>query len=369
MKIIVSGGGTGGHIYPAISIANAFKINEPNCEITYIGTPNSLEANIAPSFGYKFREIDVKGFQRKISMENIKRSYKLVHSLAKVRKIISEEKPDLVIGTGGYVSGPVVMIASLMGIRTAIHEQNVFPGVTNKLLGRYANSIFLGFEEAKKYFNVNSNTNFVGNPVRVDNFSLTKQQARFKLGMSYEDTVVLSVGGSGGSKSLNKAIKDMIPQFIARDIKVVHATGNFYIDSFSDGIDMDKYKENLSIFPYIENMGIYMAAADVIICSAGAITLAEINYLGKPSIVIPKKYTAENHQEYNAHLIENAGAGFCILEDELSSELLREKLYKIIDNEEVERSMQMKSKSLSKEDPAQLIYEILTKKSDGYDRY
>lgn len=368
MKIIVSGGGTGGHIYPALSIANAFKVNDSHCEITYVGTPNSLEANIVPTYGYKFREIEVKGFQRKFSMENIKRSYKLVRSLAKVKKILNEEKPDIVIGTGGYVSGPVVMIASLMGIKTAIHEQNVFPGITNKLLGKHANNIFLGFDEAKKYFNDSNNPIFVGNPVRIDNFSITKEQARLELAIPHDKLVVLSVGGSGGSKSLNKAIKDMIPQFVAKDIMMIHSTGKFYIDSFSDGIDMDNYKENIKIFPYIENMGIYMAAADIIVCSAGAITLAEVNYLGKPSIVIPKKYTAENHQEYNAHLIENSGAGFCILEDELSAEVLREKLFKIIENKELELSMQIKSKELSKEDPAQLIYEVLMKKSDKYER-
>ncbi len=363
MKVIVSGGGTGGHIYPALSIANAFMTNNENCEVTYIGTPNSLEESIVPSYGLKFRAIEVRGFQRKLSAENIKRSYKLFLSFAEVRKILKEEKPDIVIGTGGYVSGPVVMIASLMGIKTAIHEQNVFPGITNKLLGKQVNHIFLGFEEAKDFFKSKNKPVFVGNPVRNDKFSITKEEARVQLDLPQDGFILLSVGGSGGSKSLNKSIKDMIPQFITKDVILVHATGKFYFETFVNDIAIDSYKENIKIYPYIENMGIYMAAADVIVCSAGAITLAEVNYLGKASIVIPKKYTAENHQEYNAKTIENAGAGFCILEDDLSADVLREKLYKIIQDDELKKSMEIASLNLSKENPAQMIYEILMKKS------
>lgn len=364
MKVIVSGGGTGGHIYPALSIANSFKVNNPDCEVTYIGTPNSLEESIVPSYGYKFVPIEVKGFQRKLSLENIKRSYKLISSISRVRKILKEEKPDIVIGTGGYVSGPVVMMAALMGIRTAIHEQNVFPGITNKLLGKKVNNVFLGFEEAKKFFDSKSNPVFVGNPVRNENFSMTKSEAREELNLKQESFILLSVGGSGGSKSLNKAIRDMIPQFVTKDLVVIHATGKFHYDTFAEGFNIEDYKENIKIYPYIENMGTYMAAADVIVCSAGAITLAEVNYLGKPSIVIPKKYTAENHQEYNAKTIENAGAGFCILEDELSAEVLREKLYSIMEDDKLRQAMEENSLSLSKENPAQLIYNILMKKSE-----
>jgi UDP-N-acetylglucosamine--N-acetylmuramyl-(pentapeptide) pyrophosphoryl-undecaprenol N-acetylglucosamine transferase len=256
------------------------------------------------------------------------------------------------------------MMAALMGIRTAIHEQNVFPGITNKLLGKKVNNVFLGFEEAKKFFDSKSNPVFVGNPVRNENFSMTKSEAREKLNLKQESFILLSVGGSGGSKSLNKAIRDMIPQFVTKDVVVIHATGKFHYDTFAEGFNIEDYKENIKIYPYIENMGTYMAAADVIVCSAGAITLAEVNYLGKPSIVIPKKYTAENHQEYNAKTIESAGAGFCILEDELSAEVLREKLYSIMEDDKLRQAMEENSLSLSKENPAQLIYNILMKKSE-----
>lgn len=196
----------------------------------------------------------------------------------------------------------------------------MFSGITNKLLGKKSIMYFRFFEEAKKFFDSKSNPVFVGNPVRNENFSMTKSEAREKLNLKQESFILLSVGGSGGSKSLNKAIRDMIPQFVTKDVVVIHATGKFYYDTFAEGLHIEDYKENIKIYPYIENMGTYMAA-DVIVCSAGAITLAEVNYLGKPSIVIPKKYTAENHQEYSK-TIESAGAGFCILEDELSAEVL-----------------------------------------------
>ncbi len=363
MKVVVSGGGTGGHIYPALSIANYFRSNAENCEVVYIGTPNSLEESIVPGYGYKFRSIDVRGFQRKLSIENLKRSYKLINSITKVRKILKEEKPDIVIGTGGYVSGPVVMIASMMGIRTAIHEQNVFPGVTNKILGKRVDNIFLGFEEAKKFFYSKNEPVFVGNPVRAENFSMTKSKAREKLNIKQDSFVVLSVGGSGGSGNLNNAIKDIIPEIITEDVTLIHATGKFYYDNFIGKSDIDKYQENIKIYPYIENMGMYMSATDVIVCSAGAITLAEVNYLGKPSIVIPKKHTAENHQEYNAKTIERAGAGFCILEEEFSPDILMEKLQLIMKDEKLRNSMQENSLKLSKGNSAKLIYDILMKKS------
>ena len=364
MRVVIAAAGTAGHINPGIAIANKIKREEKGSKIIFIGTTRGLENDLVPRAGYELKTINAYGLSKKISIENIKKMCKTIKGYGEAKKIISEFKPDIVIGTGGYVSGPVVMMAALMGIRTAIHEQNVFPGITNKLLGKKVNNVFLGFEEAKKFFDSKSNPVFVGNPVRNENFSMTKSEAREKLNLKQESFILLSVGGSGGSKSLNKAIRDMIPQFVTKDVVVVHATGKFHYDTFAEGFNIEDYKENIKIYPYIENMGTYMAAADVIVCSAGAITLAEVNYLGKPSIVIPKKYTAENHQEYNAKTIESAGAGFCILEDELSAEVLREKLYSIMEDDKLRQAMEENSLSLSKENPAQLIYNILMKKSE-----
>ena len=360
MKILISGGGTGGHIYPALAIADCFRKNLKDCEILYVGTPSGIEATIVPSCGYRFESIDIKGFQRKLSLENTKRTVKLLRSLSSVRKLLREFRPDIVIGTGGYVSGPVVMTASLMGIRTAIHEQNVFPGITNKILARFCDYVFLGFEDASRFFKKTKKVIYCGNPVREDKFEFTKSQAKELLDIPSDKQMILCVGGSGGSYSLNEAIKSMLPQILIRDIAIAHVTGRYLHKGFMEDIKDFTLKQYQRILAYIDDIGIYMAAADLVICSAGAITLAEVNYLGKASIVIPKKNTAENHQEYNARMIYQSGAGDFILENELSAQTLREKIYNILDNDSVRETMEQKSRDLSKKDPALIIYNTIT---------
>ncbi len=360
MKILISGGGTGGHIYPALAIADCFKKNLPDSEILYVGTSSGIESTIVPSHGYRFESIDIKGFQRKFSIENTKRTLKLLKSLSSVRKLLKEFKPDIVIGTGGYVSGPVVMSASLMGINTAIHEQNVFPGITNKILARFCDYVFLGFQDASRFFSKTKRVVYCGNPVRKDKFEFTKARSRELLGIPADKQMILCVGGSGGSYSLNEAIKNMLPQILIRDMAITHVTGRYLYNGFMEEIKEISLKEYQRILAYIDDIGLYMSAADLVICSAGAITLAEVNYLGKASIVIPKKNTAENHQEYNARMIHHAGAGDFILENELNAQILREKVYNILDNEQVREKMQEKSRGLSKKDPAGIIYDIIT---------
>lgn len=355
MKLMITGGGTGGHIYPALSIADAFKNTGKDCEIIYVGTEKGLESSVVPIYGYRFLSIDVSGFRRNLSVENIRRGWKAAHAVAKVRKILKQERPDIVIGTGGYVCGPVVMTAALMGIPTAIHEQNVFPGITNKMLYRFVDYVFLGFEQARIRFPKARNVIYSGNPIRTDQFSVTKEQARHRLGIDLSVKMIFSVGGSGGSAILNQAIAKMLPQLVIRDIALVHVSGKLHYREMMDALSTVKESPNHQIKPYIDDIADYMAAADVIIGSAGATSLAEINYLGKASIIVPKAYTAENHQEYNARMIEEAGAGYCILEKDLTVDLLREKVYAILDDDELRFQMQTKSKELSQDRPEEII--------------
>lgn len=364
MKLIIAGGGTGGHIYPALSIADKFKEKEENLEVLYIGTPNSLESKVVPSYGYRFKTIDVKGFPRKLNYESIKRSIKLLKASADVRKILKEEKPDLVIGTGGYVSGPVVMMASLMGIKTAIHEQNVFPGITNKLLSKKADFILTGFEESKKRFKYPEKTFFVGNPIRENHFKISREEAKKLLNIPESKKMIFSVGGSGGSFGLNNSIREMILNFRHDDQYIIHVTGRYHYNDFLEKLNNKSSEEYFRILPYIDDIGTYMAASDIIICSAGAITLAEVNFLGRASIVIPKANTAENHQEYNARAIEDANAGFFIKENDLNFKLLENKIREIITNKELKAKMEENSKSMSKDSPSAEVYRIIMDKID-----
>lgn len=363
MKLIVAGGGTGGHIYPALSIADKFMEKEKNLEVLYIGTPNSLESTIVPAYGYRFKTIDVKGFPRKLNKESMKRTIKLIKSLSDVRKILKEEKPDMVIGTGGYVSGPVVMVASLMGIKTAIHEQNVFPGVTNKLLSKKADYILTGFEESIKRFKYPEKSFFVGNPIRQNYFNDSREEAKESLNIPLNKKLILSVGGSGGSAGLNKAIKEMILNDKKKDYFLMHVTGRYHYKAFIESLGRKEFDDDFQILPYIDKIGTYMSASDIIICSAGAITLAEVSYLGRASIVIPKANTAENHQEYNARVVESSGAGFFVKEKDLSYDILKNKLNQIIFDEKLKAEMEKNSKLLSKSCPSEEIYNIVMRNS------
>lgn len=359
MKLMVTGGGTGGHIYPALSIADAFRRNMAECEVVYVGTEKGMESGVVPVYGYRFLSIDVSGFRRNLSVENLRRGWKAAYALMKVRKMIKEEKPDLVIGTGGYVCGPVVMTAAMMGIPTAIHEQNVFPGITNKMLHRFVDYVFLGFEKAEPRFHKAKKIIYCGNPIRTEKFNITKEEARKRLGIPEKMQMIFSMGGSGGSTSLNQAIAGMMPQLVIKGIAIVHVSGKLHYNEMMDKLKSMKESKYHQVKPYIDDIAEYMAAADIIIGSAGATSLAEINYLGKASIIVPKAYTAENHQEYNAKMIEDAGAGYCILEKDLTADLLREKVYSVLEDESCRFQMEKKSKALSKENPEDILWDYL----------
>lgn len=359
MRVIVSGGGTGGHVYPALAIIEALKKKKPSLELLYIGTQRGIESEIVPAENHPFRTIEVRGFIRKLTLENIRRLYMAQKALKDCKSIMKEFRPDLVIGTGGYVCGPVLKAAHKYGAFCVIHEQNAYPGITNKLLSREMDLVFLGFEEAKERLKGSCPKIFVGNPVRRSIFDLSRQEARNKLGLSEDDKMLVSIGGSGGSESLNTAFAEMMPILLEKGIRFLHTTGKMHYEKFREAVTELVLGRNQEYKSYESNVPLYLAAADLVICSAGATTLAEVNAMGRAAIVIPKAYTAENHQEYNARAIKENGAGDYILEKDLNPRLLQEKIESILNDEALRYRMEECSRKMYPQDPAREIVQAM----------
>ncbi|TAN70103.1 undecaprenyldiphospho-muramoylpentapeptide beta-N-acetylglucosaminyltransferase [Paraclostridium sordellii 8483] len=358
MKILLSGGGTGGHVYPAIAIANKIKEENPEAEIIFVGTEKGIESEIVPKYGYELKTVTVQGFKRKIDFENVKRVFKLFKGLEQSRKIVKKFKPDVVIGTGGYVSGPVLFNSSMSKVPTIVHEQNSFPGVTNKILAKMVTKVLTSFEDSHERFPEETRSKLVltGNPVRKEILISKKSVSRRKLGIQEDKKMVLCYGGSGGSRKINDSMKLVIRNLVNDDIAFIYATGkNFYDEFISDINDLD-LKPYQKVVPYLEDMATALAACDIVIGSAGAISLAEITALGKPSIIIPKAYTAENHQEYNAKSVESKGAGIAILEKNLTPETLNETVYKLLGDRDLLLDMSKASKEIGKPEAIDIIY-------------
>lgn len=363
MKVLISGGGTGGHVYPAIAIANKIKEENSDCEILFVGTEKGIESEIVPKYGYELKTVTVQGFRRKIDLENIKRVFKLCKGLEQSRKIVKKFKPDIVIGTGGYVSGPVLFNSALNKTITIVHEQNSFPGVTNKILSKVVTRVLTSFEDSHKRFPEGSKDKLVltGNPVRKEILQARKSTSRKKLGIIEDKKMVLCYGGSGGSEEINEAMRLVIRNMVKEDVAFIFATGKLYYDEFMESLGEITLKPYQRVMPYLDNMADGLAASDIVIGSAGAISLAEITALGKPSIIIPKAYTAENHQEYNAKSIESQGAGIAILEKNLTPERLNEVVFKLLGDRELLIDMANASKSIGKPQAIDLIYNEIMK--------
>ncbi len=363
MKVLLSGGGTGGHVYPAIAIANKIKEENPDCEILFVGTEKGIESEIVPKYGYELKTVTVQGFRRKIDFENVKRVFKLCKGLEQSRRIVKKFKPDIVIGTGGYVSGPVLFNSALNKTVTIVHEQNSFPGVTNKILSKMVTRVLTSFEDSHVRFPEESRDKLVltGNPVRKEILQARKSTSRKKLGISEDKKMVLCYGGSGGSEEINEAMLLVIKNMVKEDIAFIFATGKLYYDEFIEALGEVSLKPYQRVMPYLDNMADGLAASDIVIGSAGAISLAEITALGKPSIIIPKAYTAENHQEYNAKSIESQGAGIAILEKDLTPERLNEVVFKLLGDRELLIDMANASKNIGKPQAIDLIYDEIMK--------
>lgn len=367
MKVLLAGGGTAGHINPALAIAGYIREKRPDTEFLFIGNKDGMEQRLVAQAGFEIKSITISGFKRSFSpksiAENIKTVGRTFSSSSQSKKIIAEFKPDICIGTGGYVSGPVIRTAAKMGIPCVIHEQNAYPGVTNKMLAKRVKKVMLAVEAAKKYFD-SSSVVITGNPVRSEILTADKDSSRKALGLDARP-VVLSFGGSLGARKINEAVADLVARS-GKDQKYqhIHAYGS-YGDWFPQLVmdkDTDISKcDNLDIRPYIDNMPECMAAADLVICRAGAITLSEIQAMGKPAILIPSPNVAENHQFHNAMALVNAGAAEIIEESELTGDLLMHKADSMLQSPEKLRKIGENSRKMAITDANERIYSVIKK--------
>ncbi len=363
MRVLMTGGGTGGHIYPAIAIADKIKKEQKDTEILFVGTERGLEKSIVPRNGYDIKFIKVRGFNRKNMLKNIKVLIELSKAFKDAKKIIEEFNPDLVIGTGGYVCGPVVRTAHKLGVKTYIHEQNAFPGLTNKLLEKYVDKIFIGFKEAGKNFKQKEKIILSGNPVRSEFEHLNKDECRKKLGLPAEDFVILAFGGSGGAGTLNKEIINVI-KTLQEDpaVSIFFGTGKVYYKRVCSelktlGISLS---EKLNVLEYIENMPYYLGAADLVISRAGALTIAEINICGKASILIPSPNVTGNHQYFNAKAIAETGGAILIQEKDLDENKLIHAVKMLMADRGKLGKMETASKGCAHEAATEIIYKAIS---------
>ena len=330
MKILFACGGSAGHINPALGIANSIKSLHKDAEILFAGNPEGMEARLIPRAGYDFAPIKVQGFPRKLTLNNIKRNIQaallLTRAGAVAKKILRDFQPDVVVGTGGYVSGPVLQTAAKLGYKTVAHESNAYPGLTTKLLARRVDKVLLTVEDAKRHLPQNVDYIVTGTPIRQELLFADRAAARRKLNISDDAICLLSFGGSLGATPINEAVCDVIKHFQGRGIlHHIHATGKFDAEDFPAMLaqrGIDTTDPRLDLREYIYDMPDCMAAADLIISRCGAITLAELECMGKASILIPSPHLAENHQYHNAMVLANKNAAVVVEEKDLTGEKL-----------------------------------------------
>ncbi len=367
MKILFAAGGTGGHINPALAAAGEIRERHPDSEILFVGAKGKMEAKLVPSAGFNLKTIRIAGFQRKISIENIFRNILavlyLVLSPLSVKKIIKEFKPDVVVGFGGYVSGPVVQMAAKMGIPTAIHEQNAYPGVTNKTLAKSVDRVMLTNEEAAKFLAPKNPPVVTGLPVRGEMLKADRDFSRAEMGVKDNQKLILSMGGSLGAMTINNAMVDLIAEYSENEsLYFLHAMGQYGLwvpEKLKEkGVDSEK-KANVEIREYISDMDRCMSAADLVICRAGASSLSELQALGKASILIPSPNVAENHQYHNAMALVNKGAALIIEEKDLTKEKMKELFESVAFNDEKRKAIENNAKAMAVIDAKEKIADII----------
>ncbi len=371
MRVLMTGGGTGGHVNPALAIANTIKMNDPTAVIEYVGTKKGIENKLVPKAGYPIHYVEIQGFRRKLSPANLKAAYLAVTSPRKAKAIIEEFKPDIVVGTGGYVSWPVIKAAADMGIPTALHESNAIAGVAVKMLQKYVDRIYLNFEKTGETLTCEREKLMkVGNPVMTGFASVSREEARAKLGIDDKyKYIILSYAGSMGAEKVNDAVLCLMKEFTSKHPEVyhIHATGaiehELMTSQFRE-MGLDKY-ENIELCEYIYDMPLKMAAADLTINRAGAMTVSELAITGKAAIFIPSPNVAENHQYKNAKVLYDAGAAGLFEEKELTdgARPLIEKVAQLLtdDGEAIRREMSEKIRQFAVADSNKLIYNDLLK--------
>lgn len=352
-RILLAAGGTGGHVYPAIAIADALKKEEAKTEILFVGTRDHMEWQAVPKAGYDIRNIWISGFHRRMTLKNLLFPVKLLTSLAQSLRIIAGYKPHVVVSCGGYVAGPIGWVAGLKGIPIVIQEQNSFPGVTNRLLSKYARRIFTAFKEADRFL-PEEKTLITGNPTRATLIEADKQVSLKSFGFNDEKPVLLVMGGSGGAKTINEAMKANIEHLHDETgLQIIWQCGPRYYDELSTEIHAKNLK-NLKLTAYLENMAEAYAASDLVISRAGASSCSELMLTGKPSLLVPSPNVAGDHQTQNAQAMVDAGASK-LLEDNAMKDTMTELVEKLIYDQANLKRMNQAALNLAKPDAARLI--------------
>lgn len=367
MRVILAGGGTGGHIYPAITIAREFKRRDSKTEILFAGGKRGLESDIIPKEGFPLVTLNLEGIPRRITPRILKSIWLAGKGLVDTYKIIREFKPDLVVGTGGYVCGPIVLSAALQGIPTAIQEQNAFPGLTNRLLGKFVKRVFLAYPEAVKYFPARK-VSITGNPIRYEEFSgVTRGEAEKNLGLLGNRTNLLVFGGSQSARRINQVLLPLLGKLLETypQLQIILMTGAKEYDNIKDKIKSlnltKECLERVKLFPYFYRIAEAYKAADIVLARAGAISLAEITCFGIPALLVPYPYATNNHQEFNARVLEKDGAAKVILEADLSAETLWANLKTMLSDTKLTGEMSQASLSLGKPQAVKSIVDELLK--------
>jgi UDP-N-acetylglucosamine--N-acetylmuramyl-(pentapeptide) pyrophosphoryl-undecaprenol N-acetylglucosamine transferase len=357
-KVILAGGKTGGHIFPAIAMAEELKKRFPESQVVFIGTKDGLESKIVPKYGFKLIFIQAKGLKRKASPMNILLPYFVLKSLYQSSRILNDERPDLVVGTGGYVSFPVVLSARLKNIPTLIQEQNSYPGVSTRLLSLLVDRVCLSYLSSIDYFLTKRKLRVIGNPIREDIVFQNRFEALSKFNLDSGKKVIFIFGGSQGSHAINQAVLDSLDS-LSESGQLLWQTGENDFVSISEKVRGKKIK--CALFPFIEDMRSAYAASDLVISRAGALTLAEITACGKSSILIPYPFATADHQRYNAEALQKEGAAEMILQAELTGDVLARKISSLLSDEKRLKRMAEQSKKMGRPDASSLLVDEMEK--------
>ena len=361
MRIIVSGGGTGGHIYPAMALIKRLKERDMIEDVLYVGTEKGLESKIVKNAGIAFKTIEIRGFKRKLTVENVKVVELFLSSIRKSKKIIKDFKPDIVIGTGGYVSSAIVYAAHAMHIPTVIHEQNTIAGVTNKFLAHFVDKIAIAFPDAVDQFSEKKKLVFAGNPRAQEVVNIQKNDRLKEFNLTPDKPTVMIFGGSRGAKPINLATISALEKFAATDYQVLFVTGRVHYDGVIEKIDK-KYLNcaNIAVLPYIDNMPEILPDLNLIVGRSGATSIAEITALGIPAIFIPSPYVTHDHQTKNAQSVSKVGAARVIAEAELTPDSLFKNIDEIMGDKKLQSEMSEKSKKTGVPDAADRLIKVLS---------
>lgn len=372
MKAVIAAAGTGGHINPGLAIAAKIKEEDKLADILFIGTNRGLENDLVPRAGYRLKTICAYGIERKITLQNIKRLYHTIKSISEAKRILKEFGADVVIGTGGYICMPVVIAAKKLGIPTLLHESNAFPGVSVKLLSKKVDTVMVGFEDAKKRLPNAKKVVVTGNPTKIKKrefSSLQKSDIIHQMGLKENKPIVLVFGGSQGAQSINQSFLEIITKKKNTNYQIMWAAGPLQYEDIKVALKEKKldieHIENVKIVPYIYNMEEIMNVIDLVVCRSGAMTITEIAIVEKPAIFIPFPFATENHQEYNARVLEKVGAAKIILDKDLNANILHQEIENIVTSKKVIEEMSAKAKLCAVHEVENKIYhEIELVKND-----